>query len=178
MLAAPLIDHLQAKQQKTPLARLTDSILRLNQHGTDSAKRNWHGKEASGEKWDALQKNLIENWRQYLRRGTIVVNKPATPALNQFLSILHGSTWPHLLLLTLLCFVLMAIPFAVLLLLSSCGNAPGDAHDSVRMLAISFAGLCGMDIGDNLSSATGCITEVALLNFCGLLLQELQYVDK
>ena len=116
--------------------------------------------------------DLNKSGQHALRVGVQMLNAPSVPHMNRFLSNLYLMSWLQLLAAVLTVLVLIACPLGLLMLASGCQLS--EVHGgATKLIAISFAGLSGMDIADflKLPESTLCIVEVGLFRFTAVIIQ-------
>jgi len=115
-------------------------------------------------------------FRRFLTEPATFMNMPRVALHNRFLARLYRKPVHWLLMTSLVMFLIAALPFALIFYFTKCGD-PDDADPNdppatfLRVLAVAFSGLAGMDIGDDLNSATGCVVVIGLSQFVHILLE-------
>lgn len=115
-------------------------------------------------------------FRDFMGVPARFLNTPRVPMHNHLLGALYQRSVEYLLAVSLLTFLASALPFALIFFYASCGD-PSDSDPDAepssfwRVLTVSFSGLAGMDIGDDLNDATHCVLVIGLSQFVHILLE-------
>ena len=120
-----------------------------------------------------INRAVPERVRNHIRRTkgpANIYNRPSQSWHELGLANLLAMQWHQLVWLTLLVFIVVALPFTVLIVSSGCFEVD-DANSYLRLLAITFGGLGGIDTGDDLDEATVCVCITGMIQFMSLLLQ-------
>jgi hypothetical protein len=115
-------------------------------------------------------------FRDFMGVPARFLHMPRVPLHNHLLGALYQRSVGYLLAVSLLAFLGSALPFALTFYFGSCGTPayadPGDPPSTFwRVLAVTFSGLAGMDIGDDLNDATHCVLIIGLAQFVNILLE-------
>lgn len=146
-------------QLAEPLLRSLTGVVKECSHGVQRT----HTK--AGRPLNRIEPGFF---RSQMFRTAPLLNKPRAPLQNTFLAWLLNAGWPSLAAVALATFLFFAIPLGLSLQVCGC-KQEGDSP--LRLLVITFSGLCGMDIGDILADDTQCLLLVGLVNFCSQVLQ-------